>query len=113
MNTTMDNEVVVGSEDAQPSPRPTPTSGSTDPHQFREMRVRQRAARTRRRRLKRGGMLLGLAAVAFGGWWMARGHRGGREAVVLAVPASRAAPVLAVTPVEVVPAAMPAAVVQT
>jgi hypothetical protein len=72
------------------------------------MRARQRAARTRRRRLKRGGMLLGLAGVAFGGWWMARGHRGGHPAVVLAVPASRAAPALAVTPVEVVPAAVPA-----
>jgi hypothetical protein len=104
MNTTMNNEVVVGSGETQPAPRPTPNSGSTNPHEFLQMRARQRAARTRRRRLKRGGLLLGLGALVIGGWSLVRGHRLGHEALALAVPPPPAAPTLAAAPVEVVPA---------
>src|SRR4051812_41671742 len=93
-STTMKMTVVVGGPPEEGQPRPTPESGSTDPHAFLKMRARQRVARTRMRRLKRGVLALAAVTLIGGGWVRSRGQR-------------HAVPVVAVHPAPVVAPALP------
>jgi hypothetical protein len=96
MNTTSKAEVAVSLpvDEAPGASDATPTSGSTDPREFLVMRARQRAARARVRRWKRGGLALGAAALIVAGLtW--RGHRSARVAESVPVRQAQAVPAIA------------------
>src|SRR4051794_3119881 len=103
--TTMKMKVVVGSPTEEGQIRPTPESGSTDPHAFLQMRARQRVRRARFRRFKRAVIALGTVGLMVGLW----SHRHGRRPTPLAVALPPAALAPALPAFEVPAPAAPAA----
>jgi hypothetical protein len=104
MENTLETKMVESRPvDHQPEgTRSIPTSGSTDPHEFLQMRARQRVARARIRRWKMAGTVLVVSGVLIGGVATTRWHRPQLARVPAAAPVLASA-AISLPPLEVLP----------
>jgi hypothetical protein len=105
MENTLEVKMVESrpADDQHQESRPTPSGGSTDPHEFLQMRARQRVKRARWRRWKLAGLTLAVSGLLVGAL-LSRRHE--EQAALADVRPSSPAVVL---PVELAPVVAPPA----